>query len=136
MTMENKVLLYTAVLRPILSYGSPVWGYAAKSNSKTLEICQNKTIRMIVHARQPIKCQFTFHHRQIARNLLSYFRMNFFQLRLSINRTSLLRLNESQAVSPQQGLLLFQAQLTSMIWDGGSLREPYAQRHDNFTVAR
>ncbi|GFV46506.1 RNA-directed DNA polymerase from mobile element jockey [Trichonephila clavipes] len=50
MTMENKVLLYTAVLRPILSYGSPVWGYAAKSNLKTLEICQNKTIRMIVHA--------------------------------------------------------------------------------------
>ncbi|GFS51018.1 hypothetical protein TNCV_3277501 [Trichonephila clavipes] len=31
--------------------------------------------------------------------------MNFFQLRLSINRTSLLRLNESQAVSPHQGLL-------------------------------
>ncbi|GFT27594.1 RNA-directed DNA polymerase from mobile element jockey [Trichonephila clavipes] len=50
MTMENKVLLYTAVLRPILSYGSPLWGYAAKSNLKTLENCQNKTIRMIVHA--------------------------------------------------------------------------------------
>ncbi|GFS67365.1 RNA-directed DNA polymerase from mobile element jockey [Trichonephila clavipes] len=50
MTRENKVLLYTAVLRPILSYGSPVWGYAAKSNLKTLEISQNKTIRMIVHA--------------------------------------------------------------------------------------
>ncbi|GFV62618.1 hypothetical protein TNCV_2528431 [Trichonephila clavipes] len=31
--------------------------------------------------------------------------MNFFQLRLSINRTSLLRLNASQAVSPHQGLL-------------------------------
>ncbi|GFV73339.1 hypothetical protein TNCV_2898401 [Trichonephila clavipes] len=34
MTIENKVLLYTAVLRPILSYGSPVWGHAAKSNLK------------------------------------------------------------------------------------------------------
>ncbi|GFV05254.1 hypothetical protein TNCV_224671 [Trichonephila clavipes] len=31
--------------------------------------------------------------------------MHFFQLRLSINRTSLLRLNESQAVSLHQGLL-------------------------------
>ncbi|GFX88011.1 RNA-directed DNA polymerase from mobile element jockey [Trichonephila clavipes] len=50
MTRDNKVLLYTAVLRPILSYGCPVWGYAAKSNLKTLEISQNKTIRMIVHA--------------------------------------------------------------------------------------
>ncbi|GFX24179.1 RNA-directed DNA polymerase from mobile element jockey [Trichonephila clavipes] len=50
MTRDNKVLLYTAVLRPILSYGCPVWGYAAKSNLKILEISQNKTIRMIVHA--------------------------------------------------------------------------------------
>ncbi|GFU77646.1 RNA-directed DNA polymerase from mobile element jockey [Trichonephila clavipes] len=50
MTRDNKVLLYTAVLRPILSYGCPVWGYAAKSNLKTLEISQNKTIHMIVHA--------------------------------------------------------------------------------------
>ncbi|GFU98266.1 hypothetical protein TNCV_2420331 [Trichonephila clavipes] len=32
--------------------------------------------------------------------------MNFFQLLLSINRTSLLRLNESQAVPPHQGLTL------------------------------
>ncbi|GFS48776.1 RNA-directed DNA polymerase from mobile element jockey [Trichonephila clavipes] len=29
MEMYNKVLLYTAVLRPIISYGCPVWGYAA-----------------------------------------------------------------------------------------------------------
>ncbi|GFW84608.1 hypothetical protein TNCV_3107431 [Trichonephila clavipes] len=33
MTIENKVLLYTAVLRPILSYGCPVWGYAAKTTT-------------------------------------------------------------------------------------------------------
>ncbi|GFV07513.1 putative RNA-directed DNA polymerase from transposon X-element [Trichonephila clavipes] len=52
MTIENKVLLYTAVLQPILSYGSPVWGYAANSNLKTLEICQKKTIHMIVHANE------------------------------------------------------------------------------------
>ncbi|GFT13174.1 transposable element Tc3 transposase [Trichonephila clavipes] len=61
----------------------------------------------------------------------------FPQLRLSINRTSLLRLNESRAVSPHQGLS--QAPLTSMIWDGGSLREPYAQRQRriiNVTITR
>ncbi|GFV45676.1 probable RNA-directed DNA polymerase from transposon X-element [Trichonephila clavipes] len=55
MTRDNKVLLYTAVLRPILSYGCPVWGYAAKSNLKILEISQNKTIRMIVHANMYMK---------------------------------------------------------------------------------
>ncbi|GFV01325.1 hypothetical protein TNCV_1085081 [Trichonephila clavipes] len=38
--MYNKLLLYTAVLRPILTYGSPVWGYAADSNIKTLEVAQ------------------------------------------------------------------------------------------------
>ncbi|GFU67904.1 hypothetical protein TNCV_2842351 [Trichonephila clavipes] len=37
MTIENKVLLYTAVLWPILSYGCPVWGYAAKTARGPLE---------------------------------------------------------------------------------------------------
>ncbi|GFW72805.1 RNA-directed DNA polymerase from mobile element jockey [Trichonephila clavipes] len=55
MTMESKVLLHTAVLRPILSYGSPVWGYAANSNLKIPEISQNKTIRMIVHTNMYMK---------------------------------------------------------------------------------
>ncbi|GFW17876.1 hypothetical protein TNCV_1134761 [Trichonephila clavipes] len=34
----------------------------------------------------------------------------------------------NQAVSSYQGLLLPQAPLITMIWDGGSLRGPYAQR--------
>ncbi|GFX47923.1 hypothetical protein TNCV_4793021 [Trichonephila clavipes] len=46
--MYNKVLLYTAVLRPILSYGCPVWGYAAKTNIKIL--AQNSIIRTITKA--------------------------------------------------------------------------------------
>ncbi|GFW16626.1 RNA-directed DNA polymerase from mobile element jockey [Trichonephila clavipes] len=37
MYLYNKVLLYTAVLRPTLTYGCPVWGYAANSNIKLLE---------------------------------------------------------------------------------------------------
>ncbi|GFX52242.1 hypothetical protein TNCV_4800991 [Trichonephila clavipes] len=48
MTISNKVLLYTAVLWPILSYASPVWGYAADSNIKILEIAQKSLIRSIV----------------------------------------------------------------------------------------
>ncbi|GFV05263.1 RNA-directed DNA polymerase from mobile element jockey [Trichonephila clavipes] len=50
LNMYNKLLLYTAVLRPILTYGSPVWGYAADSNIKTLEVAQNSIIRNIVRA--------------------------------------------------------------------------------------
>ncbi|GFV82137.1 hypothetical protein TNCV_2790351 [Trichonephila clavipes] len=41
MDMYNKVLLYTAVLRPIISYGCPVWGYAAKTNINILESTAN-----------------------------------------------------------------------------------------------
>ncbi|GFY35890.1 hypothetical protein TNCV_4842632 [Trichonephila clavipes] len=47
MDMYNKVLLYTAVLRPNISYGCPVWGYAAKTNVKILETAQNSIIRTI-----------------------------------------------------------------------------------------
>ncbi|GFV65842.1 RNA-directed DNA polymerase from mobile element jockey [Trichonephila clavipes] len=50
LSIENKVLLYTAVMRPILAYASPVWGYAAKTNINILDILQNSLIRMIVKA--------------------------------------------------------------------------------------
>ncbi|GFV92294.1 uncharacterized protein TNCV_423181 [Trichonephila clavipes] len=48
--IENKALLYTAVMRPILAYASPVWGYAAKTNINKLDTLQNSLIRMIVKA--------------------------------------------------------------------------------------
>ncbi|GFU77349.1 RNA-directed DNA polymerase from mobile element jockey [Trichonephila clavipes] len=48
--IENKVLLYTAIMRPILAFASPVWGYAAKTNINILDTLQNSLIRMIVKA--------------------------------------------------------------------------------------
>ncbi|GFW67011.1 hypothetical protein TNCV_4688961 [Trichonephila clavipes] len=48
LSRDNKVLLFTAVMRPILAYGCPVWGYAAKTNIYILDTLQNSTIRMIV----------------------------------------------------------------------------------------
>ncbi|GFU07030.1 probable RNA-directed DNA polymerase from transposon BS [Trichonephila clavipes] len=50
MDMYNKMLLYTAVLRPIISYGCPVWGYAAKTNINILDVAQNSIIRSITKA--------------------------------------------------------------------------------------
>ncbi|GBO15747.1 RNA-directed DNA polymerase from mobile element jockey [Araneus ventricosus] len=47
---DNKMLIYTAYLRPILTYSAPVWGYAAKSNIKILESQQNIVIAQICHA--------------------------------------------------------------------------------------
>ncbi|GFY00245.1 putative RNA-directed DNA polymerase from transposon X-element [Trichonephila clavipes] len=50
LSIENKVLLYTAVMRPILAYASPVWGYATKTNINILDTLRNFIIRMIVKA--------------------------------------------------------------------------------------
>ncbi|GFU96231.1 RNA-directed DNA polymerase from mobile element jockey [Trichonephila clavipes] len=50
LSRDNKVLLFTAIMRPILAYGCPVWGYAAKTNINILDTLQNSTIRMIVRA--------------------------------------------------------------------------------------
>ncbi|GFY09596.1 uncharacterized protein TNCV_380912 [Trichonephila clavipes] len=50
LSIENKVLLYTAVMRPILAYASPVWGYAAKTYINILDTLQSSLTRMIVKA--------------------------------------------------------------------------------------
>ncbi|GFT90130.1 uncharacterized protein TNCV_3721061 [Trichonephila clavipes] len=44
------MLLYTAVMRPIIAYACPVWGYAAKANINILNTLQNSYIRTIVNA--------------------------------------------------------------------------------------
>ncbi|GFV11883.1 RNA-directed DNA polymerase from mobile element jockey [Trichonephila clavipes] len=55
MNMYNKLLLYTAVLRPIMTCGSPVWGYVADANIKIIEVAQNSLIRNIVKANKYAK---------------------------------------------------------------------------------
>ncbi|GFU03335.1 uncharacterized protein TNCV_3338511 [Trichonephila clavipes] len=62
LSIENKVLLYTAVMHPILAYASPVWGYAAKTNINILGTLQNSLIQqpigVTVHfTQQPIREQ-------------------------------------------------------------------------------
>ena len=49
-TLENKVLLYKTILKPIWTYGISVWGTAAKSNLDILQRFQSKTLRMCVGA--------------------------------------------------------------------------------------
>ncbi|GBM80715.1 RNA-directed DNA polymerase from mobile element jockey [Araneus ventricosus] len=51
MTRENKILIYTAYLRPVITYACPVWGYAAKCNIKILEVQQNRLIRKFCNAK-------------------------------------------------------------------------------------
>lgn len=50
LSLENKVLLYKCVLKPVCSYGMQLWGTAARSNIKILERFQAKVLRILVSA--------------------------------------------------------------------------------------
>lgn len=50
MTVDNKILIYLIYLRPIITYASPVFGYAAKTHIKKLEVLENSTLRTIANA--------------------------------------------------------------------------------------
>ncbi|CAB0041818.1 unnamed protein product [Trichogramma brassicae] len=50
LSLENKVLLYKSILKPVWQYGIQLWGAAAKSNIDILERFQSKVLRSMVDA--------------------------------------------------------------------------------------
>jgi len=50
LSLENKLLIYKTILKPIWTYGIPFWGTASNSNIKILQRFQNKVLRSIVNA--------------------------------------------------------------------------------------
>jgi hypothetical protein len=50
LSLENKVLIYKAILIPIWTYGIELWGCAKPSNTKILQTFQSKTLRSITGA--------------------------------------------------------------------------------------
>jgi len=50
LSLENKLLLYKTNLKPIWTYGIPLWGTASNSNIEILQIFQNKVLRSIPNA--------------------------------------------------------------------------------------
>ncbi|GFU80867.1 RNA-directed DNA polymerase from mobile element jockey [Trichonephila clavipes] len=50
LTIKNRLLIYTSILRPVLLYASPVWGHAAKTNTNRLETSQNVMIRKLTNS--------------------------------------------------------------------------------------
>lgn len=50
LSCRNKLRLYTAIIRPIITYGMTVWGYAAKTHLKKLEVFQMKMLRIATKA--------------------------------------------------------------------------------------
>jgi hypothetical protein len=50
LSLENKLLIYKTILKPIWTYGIPLWGTSSNSNIEILQRFQNKVLRSIVNA--------------------------------------------------------------------------------------
>ncbi|CAG5000750.1 unnamed protein product [Parnassius apollo] len=50
LSLENKILLYKAIQKPIWTYGVQLWGTASHSNIEIVQRFQNKALRMITNA--------------------------------------------------------------------------------------
>ena len=48
--LENKILIYKVILKPVWTYGIQLWATASVSNIEILQRFQNKILRMIVNA--------------------------------------------------------------------------------------
>ena len=50
LSLENKLLIYKTVLKPIWTYGIALWGCASKSNISVIQRYQSKLLRTITNA--------------------------------------------------------------------------------------
>jgi hypothetical protein len=50
LSIENKILVYNQIIKPVWSYGIQLWGCASKSNIQSIQTFQNKVLRGIVNA--------------------------------------------------------------------------------------
>jgi hypothetical protein len=50
LSLENMLLVYKVILKPVWTYGVQLWGTASNSNLETLERFQSKVLRIITDA--------------------------------------------------------------------------------------
>jgi hypothetical protein len=50
LSLENKLLLYKVIIKPIWTYGIQLWGCSSKSNVNIIQRFQTKTLGLIVGA--------------------------------------------------------------------------------------
>jgi len=50
LSLENKLLVYTVIVKPVWTYGIQLWGTASNSNLEILERFQSKVLRIITDA--------------------------------------------------------------------------------------
>jgi len=50
LSIQNKLMLYTQILKPVWTYGIQLWGCTKQSNTDIIQRFQNKVLRNIVGA--------------------------------------------------------------------------------------
>jgi hypothetical protein len=50
LSLENKITIFKAIIRPIWTYGIELWGCSKPSNTKILQMFQSKTLRKLANA--------------------------------------------------------------------------------------
>jgi len=50
LSLENKILIYKTVLKPVWTYGIELWGCATKSNTAIIQRYQYKLLRTMANA--------------------------------------------------------------------------------------
>jgi hypothetical protein len=50
LSLENKILLYKTIIKPIWAYGAEIWGCTSKSNISIIQRSRSKILRMIANA--------------------------------------------------------------------------------------
>jgi hypothetical protein len=50
LSVQNKIILYKQVIRPVWSYGIQLWGCARDSNIQVIQRYQNEVLKCIVNA--------------------------------------------------------------------------------------
>ncbi|CAB0038049.1 unnamed protein product [Trichogramma brassicae] len=61
LSLDNKLLLYTSLLKPIWTYGIQLWGAAFRSNINIIERLQSKCIRNLIN----VPCLLAVVHRRL-----------------------------------------------------------------------
>ncbi|CAH1383686.1 unnamed protein product, partial [Tenebrio molitor] len=58
---ENKVLIYKQIIRPIITYGAPIWSHISNYALNPIEIFQNKCLRLAANASRFTRIRDLYH---------------------------------------------------------------------------